>query len=93
MLDFNEMQSRIEIIDQEDRALLRSNPSAWSMPEDGQGCMFNHMPLPSRSSFGCKAKTSLVGAKHQSRLRTPETPHRWDIGQDYIYYCSLDVGQ
>jgi len=35
MFDFNDIQSRIEIIDQEDRALLRSNPSALG-GEDGQ---------------------------------------------------------
>ncbi len=55
MLDFNNSQSRIAIVDQEDRALLRSNPSAWSMPEDGQGHMFDHMLLPSYPSFGLKA--------------------------------------
>jgi hypothetical protein len=55
MLDFNSVQNRIELIDREDRALLRSNPSAWSMPEDGQEHMRFHMLLPSRSSFGCKA--------------------------------------
>ena len=55
MLDFNNSQRRIAIVDQEDRALLKSNPSAWSMPEDGQGRMFDHMLLSSRSSFGDKA--------------------------------------
>ena len=59
MLDFNNSKSRIEIIDQEDRALLRSNPSAWSMPEDGQGHVHCHVLLPSRSSFGHKAKNLL----------------------------------
>ena len=55
MLDFNSLQNRIELIDREDRALLRSNPSAWSMPEDGQEHVHSHMLLPSRSSFGRKA--------------------------------------
>jgi len=55
MLDFNNNQRRITIVDQEDRALLRSNPSAWSMPEDGRERMFAHMLLPSCSSFGLKA--------------------------------------
>jgi hypothetical protein len=55
MLDFNNNKSRIEIIDQEDRALLRSNPSAWSMPEDGEEHMLKHMLLSSSSSFGLKA--------------------------------------
>ena len=55
MLDLFINHHRIESIDQEDRALLRSNPSAWSMPEDGQEHVSTHMLLPSRSSFGCKA--------------------------------------
>ena len=55
MLDFDNSQSRIEIIDQEDRALQRCNPSDWSMPEDGQEHVLAHMLLPSRSSFGYKA--------------------------------------
>ena len=78
MLDFNNSKSRIEIIDQEDRALLRSNPSAWSMPEDGQGRMLSHMLLPSRSSFGykatnllswCEAPIRVKQAKHISPVR------------------------
>ncbi len=76
MIDFNDIQSRIEIIGQEGRALLRSTPSAWSMPEDGQGCMCNHIPLPSRSSFGCKAKNLLSWCEApnnviQVKYRTP----------------------
>jgi hypothetical protein len=55
MIDFDNSQSRIGIVDQEDRALLRSNPSAWSMPEDGQGHVLDHMLLPSYPSFGLKA--------------------------------------
>ena len=59
MLDFNSLQNIIELIDREDRALLRSNPSARSMPEDGQEHVHSHMLLPSRSSFGCKATNLL----------------------------------
>ena len=55
MLDFNNRQSRIVRIDREDRAMLRSNLSARSMPEDGQEHVLCHMLLPSRSSFGCNA--------------------------------------
>lgn len=55
MFDLNDILSRIEIIDQEDRALQRCNPSAWSMPEDGQEHVHSHMLLPSRSSFGFNA--------------------------------------
>jgi hypothetical protein len=56
MLDFSNSKRRIVIVGQEDRALLRSNPSVWSMPEDGRERMFAHMLLPSCSSFGYKAK-------------------------------------
>ena len=59
MLDFDNSQSRIELIDQEDKAMLRSTPSAWSMPEDGQEHMLAHMLGLSRSSFGYKAKNLL----------------------------------
>ena len=54
MLDFDNSQSRIKLIDQEDRALQRCNPSAWSMPEDGQEHVLAHMLLSSCSSFGLK---------------------------------------
>ena len=55
MLDFNNRQSRIVRIGREDRAMLRSNLSARSMPEDGQEHVLYHMLLPSSSSFGRKA--------------------------------------
>jgi len=69
MLDFNNSKSRIVIIDQEDRALLRSTPSAWSMPEDGQEHVFAHMLLPSRSSFGDKAKNLLSWCEVPIRVK------------------------
>ena len=55
MLDFNDRQNRIVRIGREDRAMLRSNLSARSMPEDGQEHVLYHMLLPFRSSFGRKA--------------------------------------
>jgi hypothetical protein len=55
MIDLNDFHNRIRLIDQEDRALQRCNPSAWSMPEDGQEHMHHHMLLPRCSSFGFKA--------------------------------------
>ena len=55
MFDFNNRQIRIVLVDREDRAMLRSNLSARSMPEDGQEHVLYHMLLPSRSSFGRKA--------------------------------------
>jgi hypothetical protein len=55
MLDSYSNQNRIAIIDQEDRAMLRSNLSAWSMPEDEQEHILKNMLLSSCSSFGLKA--------------------------------------
>ena len=69
MLDFNSLQNRIELIDREDRALLRSNPSAWSMPEDGQEHVHSHMLLPSHPSFGCKAKNLLDWCEAPTKVK------------------------
>ena len=69
MLDFNSLQNRIELIDREDRALLRSNPSAWSMPEDGQEHVLYHMLLPSLSSFGRKAINLLSWCKAPTKVK------------------------
>jgi len=76
MLDFNSSKHRIVIVGQEDRALQRCNPSAWSMPEDGQEHVLTHMLLPSRSSYGYKAINLLswceapIGGKN-TRYGTP----------------------
>jgi hypothetical protein len=78
MLDLFSNHHRIEIIDQEDRALLRSNPSAWSMPEDEQEHILKNMLLTSYSSFGCKAinlvswckaPTNALKAYHRAPVR------------------------
>jgi hypothetical protein len=78
MLDFDNSQSRIEIVDQEDRALQRCNPSDWSMPEDGQEHVLAHVLLPSRSSFGykainlfswCEAPTKALKSYHTAPVR------------------------
>jgi hypothetical protein len=69
MLDFSSLQNRIELIDREDRALLRSNPSAWSMPKDGQEHVHSHMLLPSRSSFGRKAINLLSWCKAPTKVK------------------------
>jgi hypothetical protein len=59
MLDFNNSQSKIVNIDREGKALQRCNLSARPMPEDGQGRVLSHVLLPSRLSFGHKAKNLL----------------------------------
>jgi len=60
MLDLKNNQHRIEIVDQEDRAMQRCNPSAWPMPEDEQEHILNHMLLTSCPSFGQKAINLLI---------------------------------
>jgi len=59
--------------------MLRSNLSARSMPEDGQEHVHSHMLLPSRPSFGCKAKNLLDWCQAPTKVNTPETVHWADI--------------
>ncbi len=69
MLDFNSRENRIELVDREDRALLRSNPSARSMPEDGQEHVLDRMLLLPRSSFGRKAINLLNWCEAPTRVK------------------------
>jgi hypothetical protein len=87
MLDFNNSKSRIKIIDQEDRALLRSNPSAWSMPEDGKEHIFYHMLLSSPSSFGSKAKNLLSWCEAPNLIFLPKNKYFFiNIGLSFLTY-------
>ena len=69
MIDHNNSQSRIEIVDQEDRALQRCNPSAWSMPEDEQEHILKNMLLSSSSSFGLKAINLLSWCEAPTKVK------------------------
>jgi len=69
MLDFNDRQNRIVRIGREDRAMLRSNLSARSMPEDGQEHVLYHMLLPSRSSFDCNAVNLLDWCEAPTKVK------------------------
>ena len=69
MLDLNNNRRKLEIVDQEDRALLRSNPSAWLMPEDGREHMVKYMLLSSCSSFGYKAINLLNWCEAPTRAK------------------------
>ena len=88
MLDFISLQNRIELIDREDRALLRSNPSAWSMPEDGQEHMRSHMLLPSRSSFGRKAINLLSWCEAPTKVK--QVNDRPPVGHMSVFYVICD---
>jgi len=55
MLDFDHQSTKMINVSREDKALLKSNLSAWLMPGDGQEYMPCHMLLPFRSSSGPKA--------------------------------------
>ena len=59
MIDVNNIHNRIETVGQEDRAMQRCNPSAWSMPEDEREHIINNMLPSSCSSFGLKATNLL----------------------------------
>jgi len=67
MLDFADRQIRVVTVARENRAMQRCNPSARSMPGDGQEYMPCHMLLPLRSSSGPKAINLLALGKAQSR--------------------------
>ena len=87
MIDHNNSQSRIEIVDQEDRALQRCNPSAWSMPEDGQEHILKNMLLSSRSSFGLKAINLLSWCSAPTKVRL--TRNTIPVGQMSVLYIRM----
>jgi len=60
MLDLSYGHVRMLIIDLEDKALLRSNLSARSMPGDGQGHVNGHVLLSSCLSLGHKSQNLIV---------------------------------
>ena len=67
MLDFNNKPIRMRNVDREDKALLRSNLSARSMPGDEQGYGHRPMPLSSYSSLGLIAKNLLAWGEATSK--------------------------
>ena len=83
MLDFSSRQNRIVFIDREDRALLRSNPSARSMPEDGQEHVLHGMLLLPRSSFGRKAINLPNWCKAPTRAK--QTRDRPPVGHMSVF--------
>ena len=85
MLDFNSRQNRIILVGREDRAMLRSNPSARSMPEDGQEHMHSHMLLPSRSSFGCKAINFLSWCEAPTKAKQAMSSQ--PVGHMSVFYA------
>jgi len=60
MLDLFYGQVRMLFIDREDKALLRSNLSARSMPGDRRGHVNGHMRLSPYLSLGLKAINLVV---------------------------------
>jgi hypothetical protein len=69
MLDFDNQTMKMINVSQEDKALLRSNLSAWLMPGDGQEYMSCHMLLPFRSSSGLKAINLLSWCKAPKKAK------------------------
>jgi len=69
MLDFDNQTMKMITVSQEDKALLRSNLSAWLMPGDGQEYMSCHMLLPLCSSSGPKAINLLSWRKAPTKAK------------------------
>ena len=79
MLDLSNGHVRMLIVDREDKALLRSNLSARSMPGDGQGHVYCHMLLSSCPSLGSKAINLIVRDEAQNNAKTKKMTYRSDI--------------
>jgi len=77
--------------------MLRSNPSARSMLEDGQERMLYHMLLPSRSSFGSKAINLLSWCSAPTKVKqlkgSPPVGHMsvFNVQHDFIPYNSHKI--
>ena len=72
MLDLSIILIIMKLVDREDRAMLRSNLSARSMPRDGQGYMNSHMPLLPCPSFGLKAINLLAWGEAACKAKATE---------------------
>jgi len=69
MLDLINKPAIMMFVDREDKAMLRSNLSARSMPGDRQGHMHSHMFLSSCLSLGHKAINLLAWSKAPSKVK------------------------
>ena len=81
MIDVSTIHNRIETVGQEDRAMQRCNPRAWSMPEDGQEHILKNMLLSSRSSFGFKAINLLSWCEAPAMVKKHQI---WPRGRTYV---------
>jgi len=98
MFDFGNQSMKMVKVSQEDKALLRSNLSAWPMPGDGQEYMPCHMLLPFRSSSGPKAINLLSWCKAATKAKNiithPPVRHmrlcRNAISRTYDFVWQLD---
>ena len=72
MLDLTNKSVIMLFVDREDKAMLRSNLSARSMPRDGQGHVNSHMLLSSCLSFGLKAINLLAWSVAPSKANLRE---------------------
>jgi|GEM_PF-5732393 len=81
MLDLIDRHIRLPFVDREDRAMLRSNPSARSMPGDGQEHTLYDMLRPSRPSLGCRAINLLTWCEAPNKA---ETQQKWSTGRTYV---------
>ena len=72
MLDLSHGQVRMFIVGREDKALLRSNLSARSMPGDEQGYVNCYIPLFSYPSLGHKAINLIVREEVHYYAKTSE---------------------
>jgi hypothetical protein len=91
MLDHNGRQIRLASVDREDRAMLRSNPSARSMPGDGQEHIGRLMLLPSHPSLGSKAINLLTWCAAPTKAKQNENGLPVGHMSVYLIRCSHHV--
>jgi hypothetical protein len=91
MLDHNGRQIRLASVDREDRAMLRSNPSARSMPGDGQEHIGRLMLLPSHPSLGSKAINLLTWCAAPTKAKQNE--NGLPVGHMSVYPVRHEEGE
>ena len=91
MLDLIDRQIRLPFVDREDRAMLRSNPSARSMPGDGREHMLYHMFPPSRPSLGCNAVNLLNWC--EAPTEAEDTDSGLPVGHMSVFIVRGSIGR
>ena len=92
MVDLVRACRSIAHIDREDKALQRCNPSARSMPGDGQEHRPRLVLLPSHSSSGSKAKNLLNWGEAPTQVDANDYPSAVGHMSTLVGRCAFQSG-